>query len=602
MGGESFVGSGAQMAGRHRVGSAAGDEPTRQPDRSRTRQRRTGVSAWLGAGAVVFGVGATLACGSGLAHADSTTSAASPSSSNGAGKGASSASQLSRKSAVAATGSGHARRAKATAVPVAVSTHRVATQKKLTAAVTPAVPAASVQAVSNSSTPKAPALGVLRSAAVTSSQIDAPAASVVSTAASTQGVTLKATPAATVTASVSQAAVALRGFAQQVAAAFSTALAGLATQIERDIKGLAAMFTKAQAILATGPAGSKPVTGDSTAALQALFDGLKPGQTLTLAPGVYKHSGVLTISVPGVHINGNGATLVATNDATSALEITGDGVSVTNLNLQAPLTGPRYGLDAQNSITLEADNVTLSNINISGSAAVGVFVYGANGFTLNNITVANTRADGILVTGGSTHGVINNATTQSTGDNGIAVVSYGPGYFQGADPQLTSDIVINSPTVDGTLAHGLSVIGGKNITFNNINVSQTYAAGVYVATEPGPWYTDSVDNVHIIGGTVTGANTGPINGAVLVYAGYGASSISNVTIDGLTITGTPSTALRNIELINDAGSITGVTVTNIALKNTTLIPLYLTNNIPDSSFSASGWTLDGRPITVGRQT
>ena len=369
-------------------------------------------------------------------------------------------------------------------------------------------------------------------------------------------------------------------------------------------------------LVAIGPRAGRPAkapavaknqsaaTVDSTAALQALFNGLQPGQTLTLAPGVYQHSGVLTISVPNVQINGNGATLVATNDATSALEITGNGDSVTNLNLQAPLTGPRYGLVDQNSVDVLANNVLLSNVTIIGSAAVGVFVDGAAGFTLNKITVAQTRADGILITGGSNNGVVNNAITKATQDNGISVVSYGAGYFDGADPQPSHDIAINSPTVDGTTwGHGIAVIGGNNITATNVTVSRTYDAGIYVAVEGSPWYTDSDGNINITGGTVTGADTGPVNGAVLVYAGYANSSINNVTISGLTITGTPSTALRNVEIIQDAGSLSGIAINNIALKNTTLVPLYVgsdvaTVNVPAGSYSASGWTLNGKHIAV----
>ncbi len=71
------------------------------------------------------------------------------------------------------------------------------------------------------------------------------------------------------------------------------------------------------------PKTSSASSTDSTASLQALFDNLKPGQTLTLnANTTYSHSGVLTIRVPNVTINGNGATLQATNDITSALSIT----------------------------------------------------------------------------------------------------------------------------------------------------------------------------------------------------------------------------------------------------------------------------------------
>jgi hypothetical protein len=80
---------------------------------------------------------------------------------------------------------------------------------------------------------------------------------------------------------------------------------------------------------------------DSTAELRAKLDALKPGDTLTLT-GRYSHSGVLVIRVPNVTIDGNGATLNATSDPTSSVQIKADGVTVKNLNLTAPSDGPRY--------------------------------------------------------------------------------------------------------------------------------------------------------------------------------------------------------------------------------------------------------------------
>src|SRR5262245_11274491 len=48
-----------------------------------------------------------------------------------------------------------------------------------------------------------------------------------------------------------------------------------------------------------------PPSGDSTAWLQSQFDALRPGETLTLPPGNYQHSGVLTLRVVGARLDGN---------------------------------------------------------------------------------------------------------------------------------------------------------------------------------------------------------------------------------------------------------------------------------------------------------
>jgi hypothetical protein len=336
-----------------------------------------------------------------------------------------------------------------------------------------------------------------------------------------------------------------------------------------------------------------PPSGDNTAWLQSLFDQMKPGDTLTLSRQTYQHAGVLKIRVAGVHINGNGATLQATNDATSAVQIVADNVSVTNLTLAAPLTGNRWGALEQHKLVVEGNFVTVSDVTVSGSAAAGVFVYGAGYFTLNRVTVRNSRADGIHMTNGAHNGQVTNPTTEWTGDDGVAVVSYG------SDPQPSHDIVIDSPTVNGTTwGRGLSVVGGYNITYRNIKVSQSNAAGIYIASEGDPYYTRPVSTVNVTGGTVTGANTNPqvVHGAVLVYCGNAGQSVSNVTVAGVTIANTPTSAHRNVGIVLTNGAVNGIAFNNIALQNTTLPPLLVTSNVPASSYTTSGWTLNGIPI------
>jgi hypothetical protein len=341
---------------------------------------------------------------------------------------------------------------------------------------------------------------------------------------------------------------------------------------------------------------SVPVSGDTTAALQAIFDQLKPGDTLVLAPRTYQHSGVLKIRVAGVTIAGNGATLQATNDATSSVQILADNVSVSNLTLAAPLQGARYtGLD-QHKLVISGRNDTITNVSINGSAGAGVFVNGASYFTLNQVRVSNTRADGIHMTNGANNGTLNNPVVTATGDDGISVVSY-----EGDGGRIAHDIIVNSPVVNGTTwGRGLSVVGGQNISYRNIAVSNTNAAGVYIASEGSPYFTQSVNHVDVTGGTITGANVngGVVHGAVLVYSGNAKQSITDVTISGLTITATAPTAQRNVAVVMDAGSVSNVRFINIALRNTKLTPLIRSSNVPAGSYSATGWTLDGKPISV----
>ncbi|MGK2865859.1 MAG: Ig-like domain-containing protein [Mycobacterium sp.] len=340
--------------------------------------------------------------------------------------------------------------------------------------------------------------------------------------------------------------------------------------------------------------GQVTVPGDSTSLLQSMFDALRPGDTLTLAPQTYQHSGVLTIRVAGVTINGNGATLLATNDSTSAVKILADNVTLKDITLGAPLTGPRYYAPEQHKLVIMADHVTVTDVVINGSAGAGIYIDGSGYFELNDVRVIRSRADGIHMTNGSHDGVVNNPYTEWTGDDGVAVVSYVP------DKAMSRNITINNPVVNGTVwGRGVSVVGGENITYNNITVSNTDSAGVYIASE-WSYNTRGVDGVQINGGTVTNANTNPatVHGAILVYAGNAATAVRNVTFADLTVAGTPATATRIIGMIRENGAtISGIVFRNLALQRSNSIPVSYTNALA-AAYQLIAVTINGVPITA----
>lgn len=341
---------------------------------------------------------------------------------------------------------------------------------------------------------------------------------------------------------------------------------------------------------------------DSTAALQAKFDQLKPGETLTLDPGTYQHSGIIDIRVPGVRIDGNGATLQATNDLTSSVWIAADNVSLSNLNLTAPLGGPRYYDTDQHKLVVAGNGATLSDITITGSASVGVFVGHVSNFRLDRVTVRDTRADGIQMSAGANNGQVNNPTTERTGDDGIAVVSYTE-RFLGYHIEPCRNIVINSPVVNGTTqARGIVVVGGENISIRNIKVSQTSAAGVVIASEGDPFYTQSTNAVEVTGGSVTGANMTPSVGepgaAVVVYSEHTGYGVTNATVSNLIIADTPPSAQSNIAVAaNNGGTLGNIAFRNIQMEQQTDLPV-IYSNAPRDSYTVSGFTMNGTPIDV----
>ncbi|BBZ75118.1 hypothetical protein MANY_04550 [Mycolicibacterium anyangense] len=343
-----------------------------------------------------------------------------------------------------------------------------------------------------------------------------------------------------------------------------------------------------------GPLAVPAGAVDATAALQAILDAAAPGSTLRLQRGrTYNVAGILYLRNASVTVDGNGATINSTNDATSSVQITANGVTLQNVNLTAATEGLRYGTLEQQKLVVSGDHDTVRNVSVTGSAAAGIFAYGAGNFTLDHDTVRYTRADGIHMTGGSHDGTVINPSTAWTEDDGVAVVSY-------TGEPISQNIVITNPVIKGSDGRGIAVVGGNNVTFSNIYVWRSRAAAVYVAAEGAPWYSQSVSNVTIKGGSLveTATSTDVVQGAILVYSGSTSATVSTVTISDLTVTGTPQYAGRSTGIIQDsgAGRISGVVLKNIALADTAL-PVFATN-APSSSYTATGFTLNGQPVTV----
>jgi YVTN family beta-propeller protein/VCBS repeat-containing protein len=344
---------------------------------------------------------------------------------------------------------------------------------------------------------------------------------------------------------------------------------------------------------------------DATAALQTVFDRLKAGDSLTLAPGPYQYSNVLHVNTSGVQINGGGATLLSTNAAAAALQILASNVSLKNLNLTAPLGLARSDGTNQTRLVFGGTGNTVSDVNIVGGASVGIYIVGASNFEIDRVTVQGTAADGVQMTGGSNHGVLNNVTVGGTGDDAIAVVSYS------TDAAPCTDIVINNPVVNGTLqARGLVVVGGERITFNNITVRDTSMSGVFVGSQGGFFGTRSTTDVKVNGGTITRANVTSFPfGSIMVLSQNPGQSVTNVTISGVTIN-TPSpgqTANIVVATAGNAltwqqtltatpqGTMSNIVFQNIAIVESPELPVFFSN--APGTYTATGFTMNGRPIT-----
>lgn len=327
---------------------------------------------------------------------------------------------------------------------------------------------------------------------------------------------------------------------------------------------------------------------DDTAAVQEALDAVRPGGAVLLSEGrTYAVDDVLTLSVQRAVLTGGG-TLLATDEERSSLTVAADDVVVQDITLTIEPTSRRFDAFEQQRLRLDGHSgVVVRDVTVEGSAAAGIYVYGTRDFVLDGVQVSGTRADGVHITAGASDGEVLQPVVRDVGDDGVAVVSYA----QDGDP--CARIRVESPVVEGTDARGISVVGGTDVTYTDITVSSTAAAGVYVAAE-GSYDTTSVDGVRVEGGTVADANTdeGIDHGAVLVYSGAENRSVDDVVVSDLEVSDTRSSASRWLGVVVDAGSVSGIELTDLSLDGDGPDAEYGTNE-PDADVALTGITRDG---------
>lgn len=332
---------------------------------------------------------------------------------------------------------------------------------------------------------------------------------------------------------------------------------------------------------------------DDTAFLQSALDGLEPGGTLTLEPRTYRHSKVLTVRVPGVHINGSGATLLATDEKRSAFHIAADSVVVSDLVLGIEKTTKRWeGYDQHKLTVTKVKKVEVRSVEVTGSAAAGVYVgSGASEFLLDDVTVHDTRADGIHITGGSQGGTVRNPTVMRSGDDGVAVVSYE------SDRAPCRDITVYGAVVeDNSHGRGVSVVGGEGITYHDVQIRGSSSAGVYIGVEGAPYFTRSSRNVLISGGQVSNANHDESvdHGAVLLFSARTGNDISDVRIENLAIENNRETATRQVGLLHDGGTVDNIVFSRLVLQEAKPTPFY--TDVDSSRYKIEDWLVAGKPF------
>lgn len=359
--------------------------------------------------------------------------------------------------------------------------------------------------------------------------------------------------------------------------------------------GQAEVPTSGTSVLTFGAVGDG--VHDDTAALQRAFSSTPASGTVLVPAGrTFRYTKVLKVTTPGLRVTGGG-TLLATDEERSSLQLDADDVVLDDVDVTLRVASRRWGtFDQMLLAVIDHDGVVVRDVHVSGSAAAGVYLWGAGDFLLDHVSVSDSRADGIHVTGPSHDGRVLSPVVTRSGDDGVAVVSYL------ADGRPVARVRVEHPVVRTTTwGRGLSVVGGTDITWSDIAVDRSSAAAVYIAAEGDPWFSFPPVRVAVRGGTITGANTSTAvdHGAVLVYDGRAGTLLDDVTVSGLAISGTRPGASRQVGLL----LVNGARARDVDLADLAITggPAHLfTVQAPGTAYETTGWTYQGRPVSDHR--
>lgn len=304
---------------------------------------------------------------------------------------------------------------------------------------------------------------------------------------------------------------------------------------------------------------------DQASLLQSAIDGIQPGQRLVLLPGTYVVGSALMVRNAGVVISGYGATLVATDPASQAIEMLGNDGTLVGLALRGAAQ-TRLETPESTKVAVTGTGNQVLDVVIDGGASVGIFVSSASNVALVGNTVRTTLADGIHITGGSRNVLVQENRVEATGDDMIGIVSYG------RDPAPNADIVVrNNTLLNNTWGRGVSIVGGANVTImaNTVQGVQK-AAGVMVAQEDS-YRTMDASNV-LISGNV----------------------ISDIQDAAIPANDRPPTQHAAIDINTGSGSVTTVQAVGNTIARTTFGGFRAVGNVcqiavDDNSFAAVGW-------------
>lgn len=240
---------------------------------------------------------------------------------------------------------------------------------------------------------------------------------------------------------------------------------------------------------------------DDRSAIQTAFDEI-PEQSILLFPeGTYRFGGSLSIRKSNTVLWGYGATLVAAEADDASISLAGSRTSALGFELTT-----RAQQRSQRALTIRLIlrgewNQAIEN-HIIGGASAGIAVMRGSNFRIYGNVIEKTLADGIHINWGAHDGVVSKNVVRDTGDDMIAVVSFG------VDNLVSNVVIENNLAESGPWGRGIAVVGGRNITIRGNTIRRiNHASAIRIAREP-QYGTAGSHNILVDRNTISDVQTG----------------------------------------------------------------------------------------------
>lgn len=345
------------------------------------------------------------------------------------------------------------------------------------------------------------------------------------------------------------------------------------------------------------------VNDDQSTIVQGIAAAERLHLPLYFPPGNYLHSGLLVDNGAALFGAGASSIVTATNSSFGAIELTGNGPSLSSMALQ-------YANPVQASF----------NLPDTAPQAGDVWVQSATNFAVSNVTMTNSSQNNMDIFQSSTGIISNNqVTTISSMDDGIQIVdsdnvqlSSNNFAFAGTNAAIdalygntgSQNLSITANTIQSNNTTGIYLTGVQSTNVSNNAIYPTGGSGISVQGQSASSPSGPVNNLDISGNTIQGSSN--YEGIALDDLSGTGNFINNVQVSQNNIAGSGTAILcsftgNNINITSNTASNCGAGILGEFFGNSNNITSNIvTNSTGGIQLTGSGST--GNSISISSNT